>query len=467
MCNARLWRSTLHSFLTFIALSLVATAIAAPRYAHEGPILVSNTTIIDGLGHRPNHMRDILIQEGRIVQIAAHGFISDLPDNIKVIDGAGTTTLPGLIDLHTHFENVSFDWDEYRSFDDENTQRTFNAFLYAGVTTVLNIGDPLERVVKQRDQIAAGERFGPTVVAVGDIIHRLPAVTGTGNMPSDEVRAEIEALLDAREDAGIDIVKIYGGITPWGARHLVKAAHERGMRVVADFWCTNMSRTVFEITRIDAYAHGGCRELTQEEAEWVVENDKFVMMTLAAFDIMGGHLAYADYQGERNYYRNDLITGPFGKQIANDYYDTFSEKRQTIYEGENSFFQANLFGDLTHLLPDGQKSVRKLVDAGALVGLGTDANWPPGTFPGDSLHHEMLLHEQAGLDPVEVIKLATFNGARILEMDDEIGSVERGKVADLLIVRGNPAEDINDTRNIVHVIQDGKLIDRKSLRRGQ
>ena len=460
-----LCRRLLTALTAFCLTTTSGMAQEAPGYLHTAPILISNTSIIDGLGNQPNRMRDILIVDGRIQQISGTGHIGDLPEGTRVIDAEGMTTMPGLMDLHVHIGNYSFDWEEYGAWDDENVQRTLNAFLYAGVTTVLDLGNDHDRIIGLRDGVASGDRMGPTIVPTGETVQRLYAVRGTGNMPGPDVQGEIREILDVREVAGIELVKIYGGVTPWGARHIVNQAKKRNMRVIADLWCTNLSRTVFETTGINAYAHGGCRELTQEEAEWIADNDKFVMMTLAAFDIMGGYLAYPDYIGDQTYFRNDLIVGPFGKQLADDYYATFEEKRHTIYDGEHSFFQSNLFGDMTNLLPDAQKSVKKIHEAGGLVGLGTDTNWPPGTFPGDSMHHELQLHVEAGIDPVEVIMMATYNGAKILLMDDELGSIERGKIADLVMVEGDPSIDISDSRNIEYVIKSGMLIDRDALRR--
>ena len=82
-------------------------------------------------------------------------------------------------------------------------------------------------------------------------------------LTSVETQAEIEALLDDRQALGIEIIKLYAGITPWEGRHIMNAARQSGMRGVADFWCTNLSRTVMEVTMIDSYAHGGCREITR------------------------------------------------------------------------------------------------------------------------------------------------------------------------------------------------------------
>ena len=109
---------------------------------------------------------------------------------------------------------------------------------------------------------------------------------------------EIKVLLDERQARGIDIIKLYTGITPWEARHIMVEAKKRNMRGIADFWCTNLSRTVFEVSLIDSYAHGGCREITREEAEWMRDNGKFAMVTLSVFETMGGQRAFAE--GDRD-----------------------------------------------------------------------------------------------------------------------------------------------------------------------
>jgi len=109
------------------------------------------------------------------------------------------------------------------------------------------------------------------------------------------------------------------------------------------------------------------------------------------------------------------------------------------------------------------KNVRTLHEAGILLGMDTDGNLPPGNWFGNSLQREMELHAMAGLAPVDIIRIATYNGAKILRLVDEIGSVEEGKIADLLIVTGNPADSISDTRNIRYVLQGGEIVDREAL----
>ena len=448
-------------FLSLIALT-PGFSTASPGYAHEGPILIRNVSIIDGLGSQPSPMRDILIEEGSIISTAVTGMIGSIPDDTEVIDGDGLTVLPGLIDLHIHLGGVTFRDGQYDNQDPADVQKTLNAHLYAGVTSVQDLGSDHDFITSVRDEIERGERVGPTIFATGDTIHRLQAARTVFALPSEEAKTEIEQLLDRRQEAGIRTIKLYAGLSNWSARHIVTEARKRDMRVIADFWCSNLGITVFRVTDVDGFAHGSCHEVSQEDAEWMHDNDKFAMMTLTIFDILGGHRQYRDFE-TRAFFDDPLVVDPLGKQVLRDYYDAFRAQRETFEDGEQSLYRLQLFGDLKHLLATNQRNVLTLHEAGVLIGIGTDAAFPPGNWPGEAMHFEMAMHVEAGIDPIEVIRMATYNGAQILRAESEIGSIEPGKVADVLIVRGDPSTDINDTRNVEYVIKAGKLVDRNAL----
>ena len=442
-----------------------ATSDHDARYLTEGPLLIQNVTYLDGRGNLPKHMRDILITSGKINRIASTSTIDSLPENTHVINAKGMTAMPGFIDLHLHVGATAFDVDSNSPGNEptkDDIQVTLNALLYSGVTTILDMGNDHDMIVGLRDARAAGYIPGPKIVTVGEIIPRLQTVKGTANMTSPEVKAEINELLDKRQAAGIEIVKIYGGFSNWEARHLTNAAHQRGMRVVADMWCSNLGRSTFEATNVDAFAHGACSPLPESEAAWMAAHHKFAMMTLTAFDYMGSHRAYKDYE-TKAFLKDPLVVGPHGTALVEDYYDKFFAVREWVNVGHESFFQQQLFGDLTHMLPDTKITVKRLFNAGVLIGLGTDAVWPPGNWPGESFHNEMLLHVEAGIPEQKVIQMATYNGARILKMEDERGSIEAGKVADIVLVKGSPVENINNTRNITYVLQAGRIVNRKAL----
>jgi imidazolonepropionase-like amidohydrolase len=155
--------------------------------------------------------------------------------------------------------------------------------------------------------------------------------------------------------------------------------------------------------------------------------------------------------------------GVLGEQVVKDYYDAFEMLRETFEEGENSLYNTQHFPNLPRILPDNMKNAKMLYEEGVVVGMGTDAAFPPGTWPGEAMHHELELHVQAGIPPVEAIKMATHNNARFIGIEDEVGSVEAGKVADLLIVKGDPSRNISDTRNIEYVVKDGRLVNRRAI----
>ena len=439
----------------------------APSTA-PAPILLQNINIIDGLGTEPMPMRDVLIVGGCIKKIAVTGMIGELPKNTQVLTGEGLTVFPGLIDAHTHIGRVGFERGELMRADLDGMDQYLRATLYGGVTTILEVGSGNQsNSVLLRDKINAGERLGPTIYTAGSTINALKTTQeGVRQLTSPDTQAEISKLLDDRQNDGIDIIKLYAGLTHWEARHIMTAAKKRGMKGVADLWCSNLSRTSFEITLVDAFAHGRCRKLTKEEAQWIAANDKFAMITFAAFDAMGGHRAFTDYP-DRGFLKNPLIVDIFGEAILEQYYRNFHQIREQITEGEHSLYRSQLFGDVRRLVPDNYANVRLLFEEGALIGMGTDAPFPPGSFPGEAMHFELEHHVKAGIPPVKAIQFATLNNAVFLDVANEIGSVETGKIADLVIVRGDPSMNISDTRNIEYVLKGGDLIDRAALKREQ
>ena len=446
--------------LCVFASTASVSAQTLQPYLHEGPILLRDVTVIDGLGHLPYVHRDVLIEGGRIAKISITSTIGDVPDGVKIIEGEGMTVMPGIIDMHVHVWGMNWQ----NRHDQEIIQRTLNAFLYSGVTSVHDMGNEIEFIVKLRDDIASGDVIGPNISAVGDIINRLETVRrGVGDLLKPEVQAEITQRLDELQANDIEIVKLYTGLSSWSARHIMTEAKKRGMTGVADFWCTNLSLTGFQVTMVDGWAHGGCWEMQPYVAEWMRENDKFAILTLCIFDNFGGFRQFEEYE-TKAYLDNPLIVDVMGREILETYHDNFLQMRARSYDGKDAGYQRQLFGDMTHYLATNQANLRILHEAGVLIGMGTDTPSPAITWPGEGMHHELSLHVDAGVSPIDAIQMATFNGAKILGWEDRLGSVEEGKIADLVVVSGKPWEDISDTRNIVHVIKDGKLVNREALK---
>jgi len=428
-------------------------------------LLLRNVSVIDGLGNAPLMHQDILVVDGLISEIKVSGAddVAPLPDGIRVIDGTGHTVIPGLIDLHVHLGRTVFppSADEVGSASLEDLHEAMRALLYAGVTTTMDLGNDHDLIVRARELQRSGGLSGPRIIATGENIERLRTVSNVFELPTVG-QAEIEERLDRYESDGIEIVKLYAGLSNWSARHVMREAHRRGLRGIADFWCSNLSRDVFEVIEVDAFAHGGCTLLEPSEAEWMRANGKFAMMTLTIFEAMGGHRQLPDYT-ERGFLETPLIIDVIGRPVLERYYETFEPVRDAFYNLPDSLYQGQYFPELSTLLEINFANLNLLHESGVLLGMGTDGNFPAGNFFGDSLHREMELHVAAGISPLETIKIATSNGAKILRMDDQIGVVAEGMKADLLVVKGDPALRISDTRNIAFVIQGGVVIDRMSL----
>ena len=210
--------------LEALAVSAGAFAQSGGSWLHEGPILLRNITVIDGLGNAPSPMRDVLISDGRIARVSITGMQTLIPESVRMIDGSGLTVLPGLIDAHVHIANVGFKPDEIMRRDLAGMDRALRAHLYAGVTRVLELGGDMDKSVQLRDEIATGQRLGPSIHTVGATINALEMPRSVMDLTTPEVRAEIKALLDERQDLGIDIIKLYAGVTPWEARHIMVEA---------------------------------------------------------------------------------------------------------------------------------------------------------------------------------------------------------------------------------------------------
>ncbi len=424
--------------------------------------MVQNIRVIDGLGNQPLNNRDVVIESGEITRISKSGAHLPPASVVEVIDGHGLTMLPGLIDLHVHLGKTEFPIPAEKSVPAvEDLGQAMRALLYAGVTTVMDLGNSHEVILQARDAQGAGKMPGPRIVATGAMFDRLHTIQSVFELPT-KGQAEIEQRLDRYQNDGIEVIKLYAGMSNWSARHLMREAHSRGMRGIADFWCGNLSRDLFAVTEVDAFAHGACHRLEESDANWILENDKFAIMTLTIFDAMGGHRQFPDYKS-RSFLMNPLIVDVIGQSVLEQYYKNFQQIRDAFYDTPESLYQSQYFPELKPLLGYNLENLKMLHSKGVLLGMGTDGNSPPGNFFGDSLHREMELHVEAGLTPLETIQIATYNGAKILKLEDQIGSIQIGKKADLLIVEGNPTQNISHTRRIVHVIQQGKLVDRAAL----
>lgn len=465
--------------LLMAAIGMMAYAQEGPGYSHTGDSIISGVRVIDGLGNEPIENQDIVVVDGKISAIGASGTV-DAPANALRIDGSGMTAMPGLIDMHIHLKGGWTGGNAMREKytagkSDAELQQTLSAFLYSGVTTVLDVGNPTAWVTTQRDRINGGELLGPRFHATGMVISQAPAgwdgaAEAEGHTDPAEFSNKVESpdpealnkLLDKYTENGIKIVKLYSGISALGATFLLREAKTRDIRAIADLWQLNMDVDWMRMTGLDGWAHSSPFDVPNSTNEWMAANDRFVIATANVGEKMSGLRVKEDT--EQSLFDNPLVVDIWGSEVVKDFYASYPQVRHDLYEGPESFYQVFNFGDLSGFREAFLKNIKSAWDAGVLVAGGTDAPAYPSLWSGETMHRELELFVMAGLSPVDAIKGCTFNAAKILRDEDEYGSIREGLSADILIVEGNPAENISDSRNVRHVFLRGKQLDLESLK---
>lgn len=466
-----------------VAAGTICHAQVEQEYLSEGPILVRNITVIDGLGNAPDTGQDIVIVDGRIASIAETGSVS-VPNGAAEIDGTGLTAMPGLIDLHFHLKGG---WSGGNAMQEKYPpsgllthkaiQQNLASLLYSGVTTGLDMGSTHSFIVAQKAEIDAGAYISPRYHIVGVPFSQTPsgwdgAVRGetVGEPEPDALATKVDtddpkklgAILQKYQDDGINTIKLYSGIAAHASTLLINEADKRGMTTIADLWKLNMSADWMRTTNLSGWAHATPNPVSEDGLKWMAESGKFVVATMVLGEAMAG-LRVKDENGSEATFENPLVVNIWGKEVIRDFYDSYPTVREDLYEGEHSFYQLNNFGDLSEFRTNFLKNIKKAHDAGVLIACGTDSPAYPTLWAGESMHREMELFVKAGISPLEVIKLCTSNGAQVLKEADQYGSLQEDFIADILIVSGDPATNISDTRNVEHVIVRGGLLDRQKL----
>ena len=435
-----------------------------PRYEWTGATLLRAIRVIDGLGNPPQTGLDVLVADGKIKAVGTTGSL-DVPGDAKVIDGDGLTVLPGLIDAHMHFQGG------WRGANDNGPRVPeikwqLLSMLYSGITHVFDTGGVTDNAADARDLIEAGAWMGPEVKFSGAMFETASVgASGSNTLIPTANAAHIGGLLDAQRNIfGIEIVKCHSGTNAQVLRVLVAEAHERGMRVMCDLWHNNGNPWIARQTHLDGYAHNTFMavEPTARDAGILRDEGVFVITTSVLWDTFAG----TRYKKEGLDY---ITSSPLITDVQPPHYveAALNGGLEASLANYDSLSQAILAAvtDPEEMREQSISWTKTMVDAGMLVGLGTDAPYA-GIWVGESLHREMEIWvNESDISPIRTIQAATHDNARIMKIDDRTGSIQPGQEGDLLVVRGNPAENISDTRNIRYVFTNGKLVDRDSLTR--
>jgi imidazolonepropionase-like amidohydrolase len=424
-------------------------------------ILIRYAQLIDGTEKGPFSNTSILIQNGRVTRIARGDIAA--PPGARIIDAEGKTVIPGLIDMHAHLISGGFDTisEKSMSYDPVEQKRALKQMLYWGVTGVYDPVQPLESGLQLRAEVSRNAFPSPRLFISGPGF-TAPGGWGGANQPQARVELkdpkQIGPEVDRLASAKVNILKLfYDDMSSSFTRPLPKLekrlmemviaeAHARKLKVMVHAYRTSDHKDAIR-AGADIMAHSAITEPVDDE--YIALARKSRTLYLATLSV------YHDVFDE-NSIRN-LISQEFVKKtVPQKTLATLTSK-----EPLDSFEKSIKQDFIKQQLPTIAANLKKLSENGIAIGVGPDTG-VPGSFPGIAVHREMELMVQAGVPSARVLVAATKTAAAYLGQRS-LGTIERGKIADLILVRGNPLEDIKNTREIEVVVKDGEVINRERL----
>ncbi|HZT78502.1 MAG TPA: amidohydrolase family protein [Vicinamibacterales bacterium] len=395
------------------------TARVAPLRA--GAYALTGATLVDGTGRAPIADAVVVVRDGRIADVGPRA-TTRVPEGVPAVDVAGATIVPGLWDMHTHVTQV--EWAP--------------VYLAAGVTTARDMGNEFEFIVPLRDAIASGRAVGPRLLLAGLVDGGGPNAFGTTYAATPEEAAQVVAHY---HDAGFQQIKIYNLITPPMVEALTREAHRAGMTVTGHVpngmtIDEAVDRGMDQIAHLAIRGEAGSPEVTRTIAH--LRERGTVIDPTQSWNELLGHAAGSPVA---RFQPGILKVPPPLNRL-------FSNAGTAGIDAETARAR----------LERGLRIVKGLHDAGVPVVAGTDEG-----VPGHSVHREIELYVEAGLTPMEALQAATIVPARAMKLDAELGTIERGKRADLVVLNGNPLEQIRNIRTARWTIRDGRIYDAAAL----
>jgi enamidase len=456
------------------AALLTSSPLAAQRYddlaapvrefvvEHAPHVLLDNVRLIDGTGAPARTSMSVLISNGRIAAVGPAGAVS-LPAGLgagegSVVDGSGATVLPGLVMLHEHMFYPSG-----AARYNTNEQSFPPLYLGGGVTTMRTGGtvDPYSDLSTRR-LIDQGRIVGPKMDVTGPylegpdgFIRSFPQLA-----TPDEARDHVNFWMDR----GVTSFKAYNLITREVLKAAVDAAHARGAKVTGHL-CSITYREAADLG-IDNLEHGFFAATDWVQGKEPDQCPRGAAASYLALDLEGrDFLDVVDHLVERGVAitstlnvverrAEDRPPPPAGARAA-----MLPELRQRVMDAVSN--RVSERGSA--LLERYMEMERIFFQRGGHLVVGTDPTGAGDVVPGYANQRSLQLLMEMGLSVEEAVMVATLNGARYLERDAEIGSVEQGKVADLVLLEGDPAVDPEALRRMRIVFKDGVGYDSAAL----
>lgn len=444
--------AVLISCSAIVAISLPNAAAALAPEAWTAPaIAVVGGRIIDGYGQPPIEDGAILIRGERIVAVGSRAEVA-IPADAKIINASGRTIIPGMVEMHAHLITLGhgnyqrwFQWLEQNKAKypiEKIMEISSRQLLASGVTTVVDLGAPLQPSLNVRDRINRGEVMGPRLMVSGPWI-----IPRASIFPADSSRvvgASVEAAAretKANVDAGVDIIKAHGNLSFEQYKAIADTAHKGGILVTAHI---NDEPAIYDALKadIDILQHAGSASrptYSDEMVKAVVISNTAIVPTAAGSYTLPSTTKFPE-----------RLQDPILKTLTPpDIWDEIQTSLKDIR-------RVGYFQNMERANALREASLKQWLKSGVRFGIGTD-NGVPATFHTDALILIGQLYVEMGMSPMWVINSMTRVNANILGKGRDIGTIEPGKYADLVILRGDPLNNLAALANVETVIKNGEV----------
>jgi imidazolonepropionase-like amidohydrolase len=419
-------------------------------------IAIAHATVFDMTGAPPRRDFTVVADGARIVAVGPSATVR-IPSGARVIEGRGKYLIPGLWDMHVHTDLAGID-----------LSPLLGLYLANGVTGVRDMGGDFARIGAWREEIARGSLAGPRIVASGPYLNGVPV-----SIPHFDVHTASDAVhaVDSLAAMGVDFVKIHSRVPREAVFAALREAKAKGLAVGGH---VSYGVTVEEVSdsgqKSLEHLLGFINMCTPADSTRFAAADPFIRTVFGACTSRDQEPVY------RHLARNDTwvtptLTAAWEFSILPRTAIPADSLAHYIPDSLRGFWRDGM-GAPTNLPPSAEALghelfakrlglVAVLHAAGVPILAGTDAPLRNST-PGFGLHEELAFLVQAGFTPMEALRAATYDAARYLGALDSVGTIERGKLADLVLVEGDPTADIRNARRIVVVMTRGRVYDAKA-----
>ena len=452
------------SKISGVLLCVLLASIVAAQQQQTGIIVIQGATVITGTGSPSIRNGSIVIDAGRIRDIGPRNEVR-VPNNAQVVDARGKWVLPGLIDAHVHFSQSGGLYTRPDEIDlrsrrpyakemewiKERLPNTFEKYLASGVTGVVDCGGPMWNFDVR--EIALRTKRAPRVAVAGPLISTfLPPTTPTDDpdIVKPNSPAEARDLVRRQLDRQPDLIKLWWIRRPGDNLdqqvEIMSAAIEESK--------TRRVRVAVHATELEtakAALRAGADVLVHSVTDRLVDNE-FINL------VKSRDIPYITTLWVEDGYR--MV---FNQQVALNDIEQKNGDAEVVATWSDlaKIPQSEIPGGIPRIPPAPKRPIAYdnlmlLESAGVRVVAGTDAG-NIGTLHGPSLHRELELMAAAGVRPMDIIVSATKNAAAVMGRQSEVGTLEKGKYADLIILDADPLADIKNTRKIFKVMKGGEF----------